>query len=70
MNNSVFRIGAIVRQTERSTLRKLVERPCCIVVRRIDGMPNGKYWQWEVIAGDAHPYFIQSYNEWMYEVIS
>jgi hypothetical protein len=52
-------------------LRTEKERPYCLIVKRIDGMPNGKYWQWEAIAGDAEPpFYIQSYNEWMYEIVS
>lgn len=71
MSNSIFYVGALVQRTERCSLRTEKERPSCLIVKRIDGMPNGKYWQWEAIAGDAEPpFYIQSYNEWMYEVVS
>lgn len=64
----IFRIGAMIRFREAiHDVRQ--EWPILLIVKRIDGRPDGKYWDWECISGGDRREIIQNHEEWMYEAV-
>ena len=66
---SNFKVGQLIRQVRgfNNPSRKK-DCPILLLVKYIPGMPDGKYWMWQALYGEEMV-DIQSYNEFMYDVV-
>jgi len=71
MKADLFKIGALIRfiRLPKTVHDPREDNPVLLIVRRIDGTPDGKYWDWECISGCDGREIIQSHEEWMYEPV-
>ncbi len=64
-----FKIGAIIRLTEKSGAIHDPGRPILLIVKRVtNGKPDSMYWAWECVSG-AGRVILQNFEEWMYEAV-
>ena len=63
MTRRKFKVGQLIRLEPR-----FHDNRAYLLVRNVPLLPDGKYWQWLALCGEEMVY-IQSYNEYQYEIV-